>query len=168
MFDRFRVRLAGLGPVVIRGALAGVFVTHGYAKFLTIIHGGNPLGRFPFALGVAAGLTEFVGGVCVALGLATRFWAAGHVILMTVAIWTVHWSQGFLSHGVLRANGKAAVGGFEFQLTLLLAALALFLMGPGPLSLDYLVGRWLRRDRANSVIGCGAKPVDCAGRSLSL
>jgi len=159
MLDNLRVRLSSLGPVPVRIALAATFIVHGWPKFKGLL-GGNLPGAVGFitnpqlqqVLGWAVGLTEFVGGICILLGLLTRFWAAGQVILMSVALFKVHLSQGFQMYG---SGGNAA--GFEWQLLLGCAALALFLMGPGALSLDYLLGRRLRGDNANAVIGCGMR-----------
>ena len=173
MLDNFRIRLSGLGPVMVRIALGVVFIYHGWeTKFAKLIAGENPMApmiaQWPFvqwvasmfpdlhvaeSLGWAAGTTEFVGGICVLLGLLTRFWSAGLVIQMAVAIFTVH-----------LANGFSGPKGYEYPLTLGLAALALFLMGPGPLSLDYLLGKLFRGERANSVVGCGAKGAVCETR----
>ena len=81
-------------------------------------------------------VTEFFGGLCIFFGLLTRFWAAGLVIDMTVAVLKVHLPNGFFW-------GKA---GLEFPLTLGVMALMLVLTGPGFLSLDRLVGLEKRRD----------------------
>ena len=152
MLDNFRVRLSSLAPVAFRVALGVVFIFHGWAKFQDVLHGVNPVLKtvehWPFAqyFGIAAGTTEFVGGVCVALGLLTRFWSAGLVIQMLVAIVVVHGPNGF-----------AGPKGFEYPFTLGLMALGMFLLGPGPLSVDYLLGRLIRGRGANAVIGCGAR-----------
>ena len=163
MLDNLRVRLSSLGPVPVRIALAATFIVHGWPKFKGLLKGDLP-GAVGFithpqmqqVLGWAVGLTEFVGGICIAVGLLTRFWAAGQAILMGVAIFKVHLSQGFQMHAVLM-DGNPRPAGLEWQLLLGCAALALFLMGPGALSLDYLLGRWLRKDNANAVVGCGMR-----------
>jgi len=76
------------------------------------------------------GITEFVGGICIILGFLTRFWAAGLVIDMAVAVIKVHLPNGFFW-------GKM---GFEFPLTLGVMALILLLTGPGSLSVDRATG----------------------------
>ncbi|NUN51305.1 MAG: DoxX family protein, partial [Planctomycetaceae bacterium] len=74
----------------------------------------------------AAAATEFFGGVCLALGLLTRFWAAGIAAVMAVAAWKVHLAGGFsLQHN-----------GFEYTFVLGILALSLVVQGGGALSMD--------------------------------
>ena len=75
-------------------------------------------------------ITEFVGGICILFGFLTRFWAAGLVIDMTVAVVKVHLVNGFFW----------TKGGFEFVLTLGIIALVLLMTGPGSLSMDRAIG----------------------------
>src|ERR1700687_6206769 len=73
-----------------------------------------------------AALSEFGGGLLLALGL---LWPLGSLAIagaMLVAIATVHLPKGFW----------VSKGGFEFNLTLIGAAAALALTGPGSYSLD--------------------------------
>lgn len=73
-----------------------------------------------------AALSEFGGGLLVALGL---LWPVGNFAIagtMLVAIATVHLAKGFW----------VTKGGFEFNLTLIAAAATLALTGPGPYSLE--------------------------------
>lgn len=112
--------------LVLRIALGIVFIAHGWGK-VTGIEGtaaffgdvGIPLSSF-FAYVVAA--VEFGGGILVLLGLFTRVAAALIGIVMIVAIFTVKLSDGFL-------------GGYELDFTLLCVAIALMLLGNGPVSL---------------------------------
>lgn len=77
-------------------------------------------------------ITELVGGICIFFGFLTRFWAAGLVIDMTVAILKVHSGVGFFW---LRQGG-----GLEFPLTLGVLALTVVLMGPSSFSVDRAIG----------------------------
>ena len=92
MLDNFRVRLSGLGPVALRIALGAVFIYNGWDKFKGLFEGVNPVKDlvanwpFPEYFGWAAGTIEFIGGICIVVGLLTRFWSAGLVIQMGVAI----------------------------------------------------------------------------------
>lgn len=74
---------------------------------------------------------ETLGGLCIALGLFTRFWAAAAVIEMGVIVYhhlpKFGWSQ----------------GGYEYPLFWGLVMLAIALRGGGPYSLDRKIGREL-------------------------
>jgi putative oxidoreductase len=73
-----------------------------------------------------AALSEFGGGLLLALGLLSPFGNLAIIGAMLVAIATVHLSKGFW----------VSKGGYEFNLTLIGAAAALAISGPGPYSLD--------------------------------
>jgi putative oxidoreductase len=79
---------------------------------------------------LAAGITETAGGALLAAGLATPLSSAALVGTMITAIRKVHWSSG----------PWAASGGYEYNLVLIAALLALAEEGPGDLSLDALLG----------------------------
>jgi putative oxidoreductase len=74
-----------------------------------------------------AAATEIAAGLGLAVGLLTPVPAAGFVALMLVAAWTVHKPNGFF---IVR-------GGWEYNLVLALAAVAVATIGAGRLSLDY-------------------------------
>jgi len=75
---------------------------------------------------MAAG-TEAAGVVLLTLGLGTRFISAGLMIVMAVAIGTVHLSNGF----------SAGDNGFEIPLYFFLMLFVLFSHGAGKFSLDH-------------------------------
>jgi len=82
-------------------------------------------------LAVALIAIETLGGLCIALGLFTRFWAAAAVIEMCVIVYQhmpkFGWSQ----------------GGYEYPLFWGLVMLAIALRGGGPYSVDRVIGREL-------------------------
>jgi putative oxidoreductase len=73
-----------------------------------------------------AALSEFVGGLLVALGFLTPLGCVAIAGSMLVAVATVHLSKGFW----------VTKGGYEFNLSILAAVAALALTGPGAYSLD--------------------------------
>jgi putative oxidoreductase len=124
------------GLLLLRVTLGLTMAAHGYNKFF----GG---GRIPGtagwfdSIGMKPGLfharvaasTEIAAGLGLALGLLTPVPAAGFVALMLVAAWTVH-----------RANGFFIVKeGWEYNLVLAVAALAVAATGAGRYSLDHLL-----------------------------
>jgi putative oxidoreductase len=135
--------LAPWGHLLLQLFLGFVFAMHGAQKLFGPSFYGFPwagyVGFFeklgitpaPFWVWVVT-ITEFFGGLSIFLGFLTRFWAAGLVIDMVVAILTNHLRVGFfwLTPG----------GGFEFPLTLGVLALAIFLMGPSRWSVDRAIG----------------------------
>lgn len=78
------------------------------------------------AQALVAALGEFVGGLAFALGLLTPIAALVLVAVMLVAIATVHLKSGFF----------VTNGGYEFNLAIIVVALAVALTGPGQISLD--------------------------------
>jgi putative oxidoreductase len=77
-----------------------------------------------------AAASELGGGLLLALGFLSPLGSLAIMGTMLVAIATVHWANGFWA-------GKR---GYEFNLTLLAAAIAVALSGPGKYSLDQALG----------------------------
>ena len=76
-----------------------------------------------------AGLAETGGGLLLALGLLTPLAAAAVISVMVVAVFSVHVQKGFFVHN----------GGYEYNLVLAVAALALAFTGSGSISIDALL-----------------------------
>ncbi len=93
---------------------------------------------FPAANAAFIGGLELVGGICLVLGLGTRIFAALLSCSMIVALMT--------------ADGKMWLEKFPADLTdvtsftYLLFLIWLVLYGPGPVSIDRLLSKWLHLD----------------------
>jgi putative oxidoreductase len=132
--------LERLAVLILRLFLGFAFMLHGSQKLLGAFGGPGIAGVAGMLtkLGVepaqilawVLSITEFVGGVCLVLGFLTRFWAAGLVIDMGVAIAKVHMPNGFF----------ASKNGFELPLAFGVMALVILLTGPGSLSVDRATG----------------------------
>jgi putative oxidoreductase len=130
-----------IGRLLLRLVVGGLFVGHGTQKLFGWFGGGGldatagafeQLGLRPGRHNaIAAGASEAGGGALLALGLATPL--AGSVLIATMitAIHRVHASKG----------PWATNGGYEYNLVLIAAVLALVETGPGALSLDHALGR---------------------------
>lgn len=129
----FPGKFHSLGLAMLRIVVGVVFLAHGYQKLFKVgIHGVTAmLGHFGIPLtGVSAvvvTLVEFVGGILLLTGLATRIPASLLAIDMLVAVLVVHMKHGFFSPM-----------GVEFPLTLLAATICLALSGGGAASLKRL------------------------------
>ena len=116
------------------------FAGHGAQKLFGLFGGGGlegtaagfeRMGLRPARMNaLVAGSAEFFGGLLVALGLVTTPAAAALIGVMSTAILTVHWHNGFWS----------ANNGVEYNLVLIAAAFALAGVGAGAWSLDHAIG----------------------------
>jgi putative oxidoreductase len=76
---------------------------------------------------------ELAIGLSLILGLLTTIGAFGVVAVMTVAFWSIHRFAGFF---VFHRPDE----GYEYVVTLALVAVAVAVIGPGPLSMDAVLG----------------------------
>lgn len=146
--------------MAVRIALAWVFLYYGAAKLFSSFPGAGLNGIHQTALymsqtahlhpgtlfAVLAGVTEFGGGVAMAIGFCTRL--AGLALFgdMALATVTVTWSTGLSS--------ATSPPGYQLNLALGALAATAALMGAGRCSLDALISGALdRRDRAASYRG---------------
>src|SRR5215469_5242189 len=125
-----------VGLLILRLVLGLTLAAHGFNKFFG---GGRIPGtaRWFESIGMKPGkfhatvaaTTETAAGLGMAAGLLTPIPAAGFVSLMLVAAWTVHRPNGFF----------IVKEGWEYNLVLAVSAVAVATVGPGKLSLDYLI-----------------------------
>ena len=123
--------------VLVRLTAGLMILPHGWPK---LIAGIGPTAASALAkrgiepaepLAVVLILLETVGGLCVALGLFTRFFAAGIAIEMAVIVYQYVPKFGWTGPG------------YEYPLMWSLVMLAIALRGGGPYSLDRKLGREL-------------------------
>jgi len=169
--------LDGFAPLALRLYLVPVFWMAGSQKIAgmdsTIEWFGNPdwgLGLpFPSLLAHLAAYTEAAGAVLLLVGLATRWISIPLIVTMLVAIFTVHWPNGWSAiadsgaqdvavrlgaarellqeHGNydwLTEKGSFVIlnNGIEFGVTYLIMLLSLLFTGGGRyVSLDYFISK---------------------------
>ena len=134
-------RLRPLALLTLRLVLGIILLAHGYPKVFGGLHQhmamvGN-LG-LPSWLGLFSTGTEFIGGILLIVGLFTRYVGMAFTFEMLVAIYKVHWANGFfLNMSCVAGRGH----GIEYAIALLGMALYLVIAGGGQWCLDRLIFR---------------------------
>ncbi|WP_062381179.1 DoxX family protein [Pseudomonas abietaniphila] len=130
---------AGYGITVLRVIVGLIFMAHGSQKLFGLFggYGLEGTGQYMASLGLnpgylmalLSGSAEFFGGLALFLGLLVRPAAVVLIVMLVVAILSVH-----IHNGLFMANN-----GYEFGLALLGAAVAVLIEGAGRLSVDRLI-----------------------------
>lgn len=102
-FLKSLTHIEGIAPLLLRVYLAPIMIMAGWGKITgienTIAWFGNPdwgLGMpAPAFMAWAAALTEFLGGIALLLGFATRLVSIPLMFTMLVAAVTAHWGNGW-------------------------------------------------------------------------
>ena len=119
-------RLDSYGPLVLRLGLASVMVAHALLKPLVFTLPGTAsffeAHGFPGWTAYPVFAAELVGGLLLALGLWTRWVAAGLIPVLAGAV-VVHWPNGWMF--------TAPHGGWEYPAFLIVALAAQSLLGAG-------------------------------------
>jgi putative oxidoreductase len=125
--------------LLLRITIGSLFIGHGTQKLFGWFggHGLDATSQAFDGMGMrpgrvhatAAGTAEAGGGTALALGFATPVAASALIAVMLTAINRVH-----LKNGPWITNG-----GYEYNLVMIAAALALTEVGPGELSLDHVL-----------------------------
>ena len=119
-----------IAVLLLRLSVGTLFTVHGYPKLNTgkraewMKQFGMPTAMVPFA-----GIVEFLGGLAVLFGILTP------VIALLAALWML--GTTWFAMAKLK---KKYQGGWELDITLFLAALAILFLGSGTYSIDHLLG----------------------------
>jgi putative oxidoreductase len=133
--DRIAAAYGGVILLLGRLALAAIFVPSGYGKFTRLDPFAQSLAArgLPASglLAIVAACVEFFGGVCVALGLKTRYAALAMAVFTAIAALIAHrfWQLGGAARTpqyIQFMKNLAIIGGFLY----------VFVAGPGSISLD--------------------------------
>ena len=132
---------AGYGLTVLRAIVGIAFIAHGSQKLFGAFGGYGlegtaqymeSLGLTPgYLMALMSGSAEFFGGLALFLGLLARPAALVVIVMLVVAILSVH-----IHNGLFMANN-----GYEYALALLGGAVAVLIEGAGKLSLDRIIAR---------------------------
>lgn len=124
--------------LLLRVAIGGFMLTHGYGKLQSALAGGEIQFMDPFGFGQAASLylavfAEFFCSILLILGLATRLATIPLIITMLVAILIAHGSDPFEKK--------------ELALHYFVVYFVILICGAGKYSLDYYINRNLSKRR---------------------
>ncbi|KAF6244182.1 DoxX family protein [Nitrosopumilus sp. b2] len=115
----------------ISASIGAIFLVHSIKKFdpswqewLSSI-GMPPEMQLPIAL------AEFIGGILLIAGVLTRITGAVFAIILLGAIFHIRWESGFF----------VSQGGWEWDLVMLAAVLAIIAAGPGRISIAHVAKR---------------------------
>ncbi|MFH1640897.1 MAG: DoxX family protein [Candidatus Omnitrophota bacterium] len=125
-----------LASLILRLGLGVMFMAHGAQKALGLFGGPRIEGFSKMLSGLGfspavfwayvAAYVELLGGLSLIIGFGTRISSALLLILITVATLKVHLAKGFFLSG----------GGFEYNLIIACALLALIIQGSGKIGLS--------------------------------
>jgi putative oxidoreductase len=148
-----------LALLPLRLLLAWEFWESGIVKLQGENWFGDVQDAFPFPFNLVpadvswflATWTEILGALGLALGLFTRFWALGLIILSIVAIGGVHWPDDWNSLAELwkgYAITDKGFGNYKLPLLFIVMLIPLVFLGPGKASLDHALSRSLASRQA--------------------
>ena len=129
---------------IVRLMLGIVFFPHGMQKLLGWFGGygfAGTMGFFTDKLGIPALfaflaiMAEGLGSLGLITGLLTRVAAFGVTINMIVAVYMLHWQNGFFMNWLGNQKGE----GFEFHLLVIAMGIALMIRGGGAFSADKVI-----------------------------
>ncbi len=130
--------------LILRLSLAFVIFPHGAQKLFGWFGGfgfEKTLGFFTAKMGIPMVIAfliiigESLGALALFFGVFTRLCAFGIFIIMTGAIFMVHWSNGFFMNWFGKQNGE----GFEYHLLVMAISLILIFRGGGKFSVDGVI-----------------------------
>ena len=142
MLENALSQFSPLAILILRLFVGVIFIVHGWAKVdpRSQMGGMSGWGKILGPMGIPAAaffgylnpLWELIGGALTIIGLFTRFWAAGFIVIMLVAIFRAKIPRGVAFWP--RQPGQG--GGWEFDFLILGVSLALVILGSGALGLD--------------------------------
>ncbi len=137
------LRSPDLAAVILRLALAAIFITQGCMKVIYFNYGSawyQDVHTVSPALQATVAWAELVCGILVAVGLFTRLAALGIVGVMVGAIYYVTWRMEFTSIPGIDTNNYADHPvGYEYNYAIIAMCASLVILGAGTLSLDRLI-----------------------------
>ncbi len=131
-----------LAAVILRLGLGAIFIEHGYLKVFVPDSWTVPAAwkeTITPAIQNIVGWAELIFGLLIVLGLLSRLAALGVIADMIGAIVVVTGQHGFISTDMERSGFTFRASGFEYNLIIIAACLALAVLGAGLFSVDHLI-----------------------------
>jgi putative oxidoreductase len=135
--------------MILRVLLGVVFFPHGMQKLLGWFGGYGFTGTmdmFTMKMGIPALfaflaiMAEGLGSLGLLTGLLTRIAAFGIAVDMIVAVYMIHWQNGFFMNWFGNQKGE----GFEYHILVVAIAIALMIRGGGKWSVDRAIAAKLK------------------------
>jgi len=113
----------------IRAAIGTIFIVHSLKKFDPSWQDWLVQVGLPPEMQMPIALAEFIGGIFLITGVLTRITGAVFSMILLGAIFHIRWENGFF----------VSQGGWEWDLVMLAAVLAIIVAGPGRISISHLI-----------------------------
>ena len=113
----------------LRAAIGAIFIVHSLKKFDPGFQEGIVSMGLPPEMQLPLALAEFIGGICLVVGVLTRVAASIMAVILLGAIFHIRWENGFF----------ISDGGWEWDLVMLAVVLTIIVAGPGRISISHLV-----------------------------
>jgi len=113
----------------IRASIGVIFIVHSLKKFDPSWQEWLMSTGIPPEMQLPIALAEFIGGILLLVGVLTRITGSIFAIILLGAIFHIRWENGFF----------VSQGGWEWDLVMLAAVLAIIVAGPGRISISHLV-----------------------------
>lgn len=112
----------------VRASIGVIFIMHSIKKFDPSWQQWLVGIGFPPEMQLPIALTELIGGVFLVVGIMTRITSCILSVILLGAIFHIRWDNGFF----------VSQGGWEWDLAMLTATLAIVVAGPGRISIAHI------------------------------
>lgn len=134
-----------ISPLILRITMAVVLWPHGAQLFLGLFGGRGYTGSMgyfmqqglPYIFAFIVIFLLFFGAILLLLGLGTRIFAFGILVIFIGMVTEVHYSFGFF----MNWSGNQKGEGFEYHLLVIGVAISLMITGGGKFSLDRMFNK---------------------------
>ena len=113
----------------ISASIGAIFIVHSLKKFDPSWQEWLASIGIPPEMQLPIALAEFIGGILLLVGVLTRVTGSVFAVILLGAIFHIRWENGFF----------VSQGGWEWDLVMLAAVLAIIVAGPGRISISRLV-----------------------------